>query len=165
MVQSGRASSLRENASGLMLVSPSAPGAGFHFSSRSSNFQESLVNGQLLEKLLSVLVCQKILNWAIFFRNSPYVYLRSNFLTLPPFLLQSNANVFIAALQARHFLKIVEIYCFLLARMAQAVCSEDDCKQPRVGKGQVSERHGGNEGFSPSTIHIKTYTVQNSGQR
>jgi len=58
LFQSGRTSS-RENASGLMLVSPSAPGAGVHFSSRSSNFNKCQVNGHTLEILREMLVCKK----------------------------------------------------------------------------------------------------------
>ena len=48
LIQSGRAPS-RENVSGLMLVSPSAPGAGVHFVSRSSNYNKCQVNGQTLK--------------------------------------------------------------------------------------------------------------------
>lgn len=57
-----------------------------------------------------------------------------------PFLLKSSISAPTATLQARHYVKIVNLYCFLRAMMTQAACFEEDCnKQPRVGKGQVRQ--------------------------
>lgn len=40
---------------------------------------------------------------------------RSNLPPFHPFLLQSTLNALIEALQARHYIEFVKIYCFLLA--------------------------------------------------